>query len=140
MVMNDARACNGTHHIDALSFFTTGLSAFFLLSTLVTNLLFLYLLSKHKKQIQTSLFFKLILNIAMADLITALVSDVSSISFHAKEGLDHEIPMWQIRIKHWALFIVNGAAVLSMAVLSFNRVAAIMYPFKYRAGISFFQF
>ena len=77
----------------------------------------------------------MLLNIAFADLLTGLVSDTVSISFHTKEGLGQPIQIGEIKLLHCGLFLINGASILTMSLLCVDRVLALLKPLKYRKGM-----
>ena len=71
-VVDDARKCNGTHTITGIALFTTAASGFLLVSEVSINILLILLVQRVGK---TSMnFYALIMNIAVADLLTGLVS------------------------------------------------------------------
>ena len=75
------------------------------------------------------------MNIAFADLLTGLIADPTSVNFHIKEALQAHIPVGEIYLLHVSLFIADAIALITMTLLSFDRIIALVYPMKYHIGI-----
>ncbi|XP_057296491.1 uncharacterized protein LOC130625414 [Hydractinia symbiolongicarpus] len=133
--MSSAAACNTTHGKEALSFFTTTISAVLLVTTATLNAFILMVFIRNKSLWQKSVFYKLLLNITVADFLTGVIADPVSISFHTKEGLELHITKGEIILVHYTLFSINGVSILTMSLLCIDRIVALLKPLKYRNGL-----
>lgn len=127
--------CTDTHPLKSLSVTTLGVSSFLLLSTSVLNLLILVAFVTKQKSFKRSIFYKILLNIVLADLCTGLISDSMSIYFHLKEVLTKDITSSDITLVHFTLFLFNNVSNLTMSLLCFDRVYALLRPLTYRKCI-----
>ena len=127
--------CSDTHNMTELSCFTFSMSVMLALLTIPTNLAVILSLLRKKQILCQSAFHKILLNVAFADLLTGLVSDSVSISFHLKELLRIPISLEEKIALHTTLFVINGASILNMVLLCIDRVAALKKPLLYRNGL-----
>ena len=116
-----------------ISYFDSAFSLFLFLTTVPANLLILIGLYKHNHLFNLN-YYLVIGNIALADLIMGLICDPMSVSFHLKEALGPDIapiqPIEQSSMTY-IFFLTNTVAVLSMAVLTFDRLGVMLSPFYY---------
>ena len=69
--------------------------------------------------------------IVIADLLAGCITHLLSISFHIKEGLGQTHHKLETKSLHYTFFITNGVSVLSMAILSMDRLGVLLNPFLY---------
>ena len=123
-------ACSSTHNMTALSTFSAVTSAVLMIGTIPLNALIIYCISRRKEK-RMLFFYKLLLNIAVADLIKGLLSDTVSVAWHAHEalGIGHT---WKsgVPLVHLTLFIPDGVALVSMTILSVDRIFALLAPYQ----------
>ena len=135
--MTSASSCNDTHEITSLSAFSFSFSVFLCIGTVPLNLLLIVaILGDKKKVFKKSIFYKLLLNITIADFLTGTVNDVSSIAFHIKEANRQSISNYEVLLVHIGLFMFSNVSILSMALLCVDRIIALMKPIAYRKGLS----
>ncbi|XP_012556858.2 uncharacterized protein LOC105844605 [Hydra vulgaris] len=134
--MASSEDCNSTHEITELSSFSFSFSIIICLLTVATNLAVIFSLLRKKNILRQSTFHKILLNIALADLLTGLISDPISISFHGKEMLRIPISCAETKALHVTLFIINGTSILTMVLLCIDRVIALKWPILYRNGLA----
>ena len=89
-----------------------------------------------EKKLKILFFYKLVLTLAFADLLTGLVACPSSISNHLKESLYIPLSDFEIYLQHTTLLFTDAVALITLTFLSFDRLFCIMYPVKYFNGIS----
>jgi len=106
-----------------------------MLFTIPLNTVIIYSLIKERKKKYKSLFYKLLLNIALADLLTGLISDPSAVSFHTKEALRLKLSLLEIYVMHISVFFTDAVALLTLSVLSIDRIIALVFPIKYYKGM-----
>lgn len=132
--------CRTFHAATELSFFTMTISIILLISTLILNgLIIVVFFVRNKKLLHKSMYYKVLLNISLADFLTGLISDTNSISFHGKEAL--RIPITQIEtiLLHCSLFFINTASVLNIGIFCIDRVMLLIKPLKFRNGLKDWQ-
>ena len=134
--MANITGCNTTHHMTVLSFFSAGISVILLVLTFILNILLFTALTRNRERLRKYMFYKMLLNICVADLLTSLISDTSSLSFHTKEGLSHHITKFEIVVLHCGLFVINGVSILTLALLCVDRVIALLKTTLYIEGMS----
>ena len=127
--------CGGVHNLKTLSFFTAGTSGILSTTTVTLNFIILYLLGKNQNGAFKPLFFRAIFNIALADLFTGLIVDTLSINFVVKEGM--QIPLTEIEVEasHLSVFIFSSVSVVTMGLLSVERLWALIRPFDTLKGV-----
>ena len=116
-----------------LSIFTASTSGLLLIATVPLNGLILMCLLKEvmsNKAKYKMFFYKIIINIAIADLLKGLFADTSSLVWHTREamGIGETYISVDVPFVHISLFITDGVALVSMAVLSMERIAALLVP------------
>ena len=134
--MANDTGCNTTHQMTVLSFLTAGISVILLVLTFILNILLFIALTRNRERLKKYMFYKMLLNICVADLLTSLISDTSSISFHTKEGLRHHITKFEVVVLHCGLFVINGVSILTLALLCVDRVIALLKTTLYIEGMS----
>ncbi|XP_057296854.1 uncharacterized protein LOC130625770 [Hydractinia symbiolongicarpus] len=137
--MSSASSCSNNHGKTVLSYFSVTISAVLLVTTATLNALILLVFIRNKKLLQKSVFYKLLLNITIADFLTAIVSDTVSVYGHVKEALHKAILQPDIYITHFGLFAINGVSILTMSLLCIDRIVALLKPLKYRKGLNVWQ-
>lgn len=131
MFANIDQQCGSiSQSLPELSFFDTGFSFILFLLTVPCNTLILLGLYKCKPLLSRN-YYLIIFNIVVADLITGLICDPLSISFHLKEALGAHIPKIEQTALHYSFFLTNSVAVFSMTVLAVDRLGVILMPFCY---------
>lgn len=130
-------SCTTSHHhvMRELSIFTAAASGLLLISTLVLNLLLVTALLRNKKRLHKYMFYRMLLNISVADLLTAMTSDSISLSFHIKEALRQYILQIEVTLLHCGLFFINGASILTLALICVDRLIALLRPTLYIEGV-----
>ena len=134
--MANVTGCNTTHHMTVLSFFTAGLSFILLVTTFILNIVLFTALTRNRERLKKYMFYKMLLNICVADLLTSLISDTTSISFDTKEGLRQHMTKFEIVVMHCGLFVINGVSILTLALLCADRVVALLKTTVYIEGMS----
>ena len=127
--------CDTTNNITSLSNFSAIFSGALMLPTIPLNLVLIYVIVKHQNSKSRGFFYKVLLNIAFADLLTGIIADPSSVNFHIKETLRETITLGDTYLKHLSLFITDAIALITMTLLSFDRIVALIYPIKYHNGM-----
>ena len=127
--------CGTLTNMTALSIFSASTTGILMLVTIPLNSFIIYLLTKEYKKKYNSLFYKLLLNIAIADLLTGLISDPASMSFYIKEALSLKPESFEAYIHHVSLFFTDSVALLTLTILSIERNIALALPIKHRGGI-----
>ena len=130
--MTDASACGNFNVIPGISFFTVAASAALAISTTASHLLILYAIIKDRKKKFKLFFYKLLLNISIADLLCGLFNDTYSVIFHTQEGLLQK-PI-EIRVFHVSLYLLGSVPLFTMVTLAIDRILALMKMSKYRNG------
>ncbi|XP_065651460.1 uncharacterized protein LOC124818635 [Hydra vulgaris] len=131
-VGHSALACGSIHNITSLSSFTSSASIILCFTTTPCNIILIIAILGDKKNVfKMSIFYKLILNSAIADLLIGTVADITSISFHFKEAMRIKIYPKDIKLLHLELFVLSNTSILSMALLCIDRIFALMKPIAY---------
>ncbi|XP_057296494.1 cholecystokinin receptor-like [Hydractinia symbiolongicarpus] len=133
--MSSATACNTTHGGTALTVFSTSVSAVLFVPTAILNALLLLVFIRNKKLLHKSIFYKMLFNIAVADFLTAILTEAVSVSFLTKESLGKHISKEETALLHYTLFSINGVSILTMSLLCIDRIVALLKPLKYRNGL-----
>ncbi|XP_065651474.1 uncharacterized protein LOC105847149 [Hydra vulgaris] len=135
--MAAATSCNDTHNITSLSMFSLSFSSLLCVGTVTTNaLLITAILGDKRKVFKRAVFYKLLLNITIADLLTGAVNDASAVSFHFKEANKKYISYYEVLLVHLGLFMFCNVSFISMALLCVDRIIALIRPIVYRNGLS----
>lgn len=132
--------CGTFHNITELSIFSVASSATLGAATGFMNWPIFYCITKAKFYSDPKyrvFFYKLLINIAFADLLKGIIGGASSVVYHIKEAL-HNIQQVHIDapIVHLSLLITDAAALVSITILSIDRIIALLFPIKYRTGFS----
>ena len=127
--------CGTTHNYTALSIFSSSSSGVMMLFTIPLNAVIIYSLIKERKKKYKSLFYKLLLNIAIADLLTGLIADPTAVNALTKEAMREKLTKFEVYIIHLSLFFTDAVALLTLSILSVDRIIAIMFPIKHHKGI-----
>ena len=134
--------CGTFHNITELSIFSATSSAILGAATAFINWPIFYCITKAKFCSDPKyrvFFYKLLINIAFADLLKGIIGGASSVVYHTKEALhiteqvDIDAP-----IVHVSLLITDAVALVSITILSIDRIIALLLPIKYRTGFSTF--
>ena len=131
--MTDARKCGNINMIPSISYFTAGASSFLTIGTTLLHAAILYAIIKDREKKFKLFFYKLLLNISLADILCGMFNDPYAAVFHIQEGL-HKTPI-NIRVFHVSLFLLGSVPLVTMVILCLDRVLAVMQPMKYRNGI-----
>jgi len=129
------RQCGTTHNMTALSAFTCTTASVLMLLTIPLNSVIIYSLIKERKKKYKTLFYKLLFNIAMADLLTGLIADSALFSSIFKEALLIEVSVVDIYISHLSLFFTDAVALLTLTLLSIERFLALVSPIGHYGDI-----
>lgn len=106
-----------------------------MIPTIPLNIILIYLIVK-VRQGRIPLFYKLLLNIAAADLMTGVIGDPISVNIHIKEALQKKMTSGApVYVTHLSLFLTDAVALITMTFLSFDRIVALLYPIKYHNGM-----
>ncbi|XP_066921937.1 5-hydroxytryptamine receptor 2A-like [Clytia hemisphaerica] len=127
--------CGTTHNYTALSIFSSTSSGVMMIFTIPLNAVIIYSLIKEQKKKYKSLFYKLLLNIAIADLLTGLIADPTAVNALTKEAMRETLTKFEVYIIHLSLFFTDAVALLTLSILSVDRIIAIMFPIKHHKGI-----
>ena len=128
--------CGASHDIKALSIFSVIATSLSMIFTIPLNALIVFVLVKDRKEKRyKSLFYKLLLNIAIADLLTGLVTDTISVAAIIKEVIVANLSDMEIYFAHLSLFFTDAVALCSLTLLSVDRTIAIVTPIKHFQGV-----
>ena len=128
--------CGTTHNYTALSIFSSSSSGALMLLTIPLNSIIIYTILKERNKKYSSLFYKLLLNIAVADLLTGLIADPSAVNALTKEAMRIKLKLVEVYIIHVSLFFTDAVALLTLSILSIDRIIALVYPTKHYKGVS----
>ncbi len=131
--MTDASACGGINVIPGISFFTVAASSVLAIGTIILHGAILYAIIKDRKKKFKLFFYKLLFNISVADILCGLFNDPYAVAFHTLEGL-HKPPI-NIKVFHVSLLLLGSVPLVTLVVLCFDRIRALLRPMKYRNGI-----
>ena len=125
--------CDSTHTMTLLSIVSASICGLFLLLTVPLNGVILLCLCKNvssNKAKYKLFFYKIIINIAVADLMKGLFADTSGLVWHIREtlGSGDRFKKIDVPFVHVSMFVTDGVALVSMAVLSFERIIALLLP------------
>ena len=127
--------CGTTHNVTALSVFSATSSGIMMLFTIPLNAVIVYCILKERKRRFKSLFYKLLLNIAVADLLTGLIVDPTTVNAISKEALREKLKTYEVYFVHLSLFFTDAVALITMTILSIERILALILPIKHHQGM-----
>lgn len=130
MLSNLDAVCGTATIIKEMSFFAATISIVLFILTVPINGIVFFAIMKYRHMLHRS-FYLIIANIAAADLCAGVVTNILSLSFHIKEGMEQNISAGEIKALHYTFFALNGVSVLSMTVLSLDRLGVLLNPFYY---------
>ena len=137
--MGHANQCGVVHNAIALSFFTTAVSGILIITTVAFNLLILFAIVRNKSKAFKPVFFRAIFNISLADLFTGLIVDSLCFNYVLKEGLGWKFSVLEKKLSHMTFFIFSGVAVVTMGLLSVERLWALLKPFNHLKGLKMWK-
>ena len=129
MLQNLDKQCGNLSNVPILSYVNSAVSIILFLSTVTINLLIVLALHTDRQLLSRNYYF-IIYNIALADALMGLICEPLSVYFHFKEAIHTHMPIVQ-KIMHFAFFVTNTVAVLSMTVLAVDRFCVAMFQFYY---------
>lgn len=112
-----------------LSVTTATLAAILFVITTPGNILICWAIVKDPNKELRSSFNYLVLNLAIADLITGVFTEPSFVVFHIREALRYEV-MNRVEIIHVAYFITCTASMLSIAALATERYLTVTSTYR----------
>lgn len=112
-----------------LSVTTATIAAILCVITVPGNILICWAIVKDPNKELRSSFNYLVLNLAIADLITGMITEPSFVVFHAREAMRYEV-MNRVEIVHIAYFITCTASVLSIAALATERYLTVTSTYR----------
>lgn len=127
--------CGTFHNITGLSSVTAAFSFGLFFIGVPINALFIITILCDRKKFNNR-FFKLVLNINFADLLTGLVPTTASIVLHLKEvyGIRHSC--FELYVVHLGVFYTDAVALTTISLLCFDGIVAIIMPIRYFQGIT----
>lgn len=128
--------CGSINNITALSIFTGSTSGLMMLLSVILNSLLIYCLVTERKKKYKSFFYKLLLNIAVADFLTGCIVDCTGMVVMVKEALRLKIEHYETYLSHISLFYTDAVALLTLSILSVERIIALLYPIQHFRGIN----
>ena len=137
--MGNADECGGTHRLPALSVFTTITTGLLSLSTVGLNLLILLTIVRNKSNAFRPMFFRAVFNISLADLFTGLIVDSLCFNFVLKEALGLGLSATEKTLSHLSFFMFSGVAVITVGLLSIERLWALVKPVNHLKGQKLWQ-
>ena len=133
--MKGENECGTVNLITGLSIFSAITSCLLCLVTTPLTSILLAIIHSNKKNKFRGMFYKLLFNIAVADFLTATVVNVASIMFYVREALQLNIGEGNIYTMHLSLFLTDAVALVTMTMLSIDRILALTRPYSYRKGL-----
>lgn len=137
--MGNAVQCGAIHHLPALSIFTTVATGLLIIATVGLNALVLFTIIRNKSNTFKPVFFRAVFNIALADLFTGLIVDTLCFNFVLKESLGLQLSAIEQKLSHLSFFIFSGVAVVTVGLLSVERLWALIKPFNHLKGLKAWQ-
>ena len=120
----------------ALAVMTVSISSILFLLSIVGNILIiLAVVLDPNKNLRTP-FNWLIVNLAVADLITGIITDPVSASLHLKLYFEKKYPDGEVKVLHMSYFISCTASALSISSLAVERYLAVRKPNTYRTQMT----
>ena len=131
----DAR-CGTINNHTTLSIASGISTSFLMLFTIPLNAVVVFVLIKdRKKKRYQNLFYKLLLNIAIVDLLTGLVVDPGTINFFVKEAMHLKMAQYEVYLAHLPAFLTDAIALSTLTLLSIDRIVAIISTVKHFQGM-----
>ncbi len=134
--MPEASKCPITHSYAVLSSITAFVCCVLFLSTAFLNSLIIYIVVKDRRSKFKLFFYKLLLNISIADVLTGFISDTIYTAIHIKEAVYYGITESELLFAHLITFMFGGVSLITLTFLCMDRIAALICPYAYRKGIS----
>ena len=132
--MTDASGCGSLNVvIHEMAFFTAAASTALAVSTTLSHTLILHAIIKDRKKKFKLFFYKLLLNISVADLLCGLFNDPYSVAYHTQEGLLHK-PI-NLRVFHVSMYLLGSVPLFTIVMLAFDRILTLMKTSRYRNGL-----
>jgi len=128
--------CRTTHTITALSVSSAVTVGTIMLFAIPLNSVIIYCLVKDRKKKYKSLFYKLLLNIAIADLLTGLIPCPTAMNFLINEIQGKKFTIYVAYITQISVFFTDSVALLTLTILSLERIAALVYTIKHHKGVT----
>lgn len=123
---------NETIQISVISFIVTIITIIF---TILPNTAIIYCLVKERKTRYKSLFYKLLLNIAIADLMKGAIADTLAVNMLRKELVHQDVTIFEIYATHIMIFSTDSTALVTLTILCIERIMGLVYPIKHRIGM-----
>lgn len=130
--MANADSCGGINTEPGISFFTVAVSLILAIGTTILHVIILRSIIKIRKGKLQIFFYKCLLNISIADLLSGVLTDPYSVIFHIQEGLLQK-PI-EIKVIHVMLYLFGSVPLQTMVLLCIDRVFALLRPLTYRKG------
>ena len=131
--MAGAISCGGLNTEAGISFFTATASAVLSLGTVTLHAFILLSIIRDWKKKLDYFFYKLLLNISLADFLCGLALDPYATIFHIQEGT-HSVHL-EIKVIHVMLFLLGSVPLASLIFLCVDRVLTLLRPLSYRKGL-----
>lgn len=119
-----------------LSYFSASVSALLIPTTILFNTFIIVSLLKNKNLLRKSMYYKILLNMAIADFLSGAIFGPASVSFHIEEALRSSISTYEVQLLHCSLFLINNASILTIGVFCMERQVLLMAPTRFREGFS----
>ena len=130
--MAKASSCGQINTIPGISFFTVAASAILAIGTTTLHGVILHAIIKVNKNKLKIFFYKLLVNISIADILSGILTDPYSVIFHIQESL-HKKPI-EIKVIHVMLFMFGSVPLATLVLLCVDRILALLRPLTYRHG------
>ncbi|XP_057295578.1 uncharacterized protein LOC130624030 [Hydractinia symbiolongicarpus] len=127
--------CGTTHNMTTLSIFSAVTSFSMMTISVPLNVLIIICIVRKRRTTFKNLFYKMLLNIALADLLTGILATPTSVNFFIKEAKRVNITFAETIATHISVFLTDGVALITMTLLCIDRMTALMFPIKYHKGI-----
>ena len=122
-----------------ISYTCAVISVILVVFTVPSNFTIILSIMRKGRLLQRNFYF-IICNIAIADLVCAILTGPISINLHMKQtNPKYHFPEADKHVLHLSFFITNGVSVLSMAALSIDRLGVLLYPFFYYEKVTRFR-
>ena len=134
-----SETCGIFHELTELSIFTGASAGLIGILIILINCPILFCIMKavrrHEKKFQ-HLFYKLLICIALSDLLKGLLAAPATVSFCIRE-LQHKNSNQDLHglILHLTLLIPDAAALVTLTYLSFDRLLPLYFPNKFLFGL-----
>lgn len=136
-MVHDDYGINCTQHKHIrLSYVTSTIIAVLCPLTISLNFFIMFALWKTKKQFKHKVFFYLLLNIAVSDIFSGIFANPVALLFHVKEILGYPIRNYEKSLLNITVFFFNTISILTISMISIDRVLALLKPFVYRKGLT----